>query len=40
MLKIYFITAARTYEILKVRSEVITGNWSNARWVRKGKGVI
>jgi len=30
MLEIYFITAAKTYEILKVRSEVITENWSNA----------
>jgi hypothetical protein len=31
----YLLTAARIYEILNVRSEVIIQNWSNAMWERK-----
>jgi len=40
LLKMYFITAARTYEILKLRNEVIMENWSNEMWERMGNSVL
>jgi len=36
----YFLTAAITFEILKVRNEVIMENWSNEMWERMGNGVL